>query len=96
MNDLALKLRKNRFDKGAVNFETTEVRFKLDEKGKPLELITKERKDAHKMIEEFMLPANREVATFIYRMQTGKKEDNHKTMVYRTHDDPDPEKLEKE
>ena len=94
LNKLAYKLKDQRFKQGAVNFETTEVRFKLDEKGKPVELITKERKDAHKMIEEFMLLANREVATFIYSMQTGKSEDKHKTFVYRTHDDPDPEKLE--
>ena len=94
LNELAYKLKGQRFKQGAVNFETTEVRFKLDEKGKPVELITKERKDAHKMIEEFMLLANREVATFIYNMQTGKGVDKHKTFVYRTHDDPDPEKLE--
>ncbi len=94
LNQLAYKLKDQRFKQGAVNFETTEVRFKLDEKGKPIELITKERKDAHKMIEEFMLLANREVANFIYSMQTSKSEDKHKTFVYRTHDDPDPEKLE--
>lgn len=94
LNELAYKLKDQRFKQGAVNFETTEVRFRLDEKGKPVELITKERKDAHKMIEEFMLLANREVATFIYEMQTGKGEDKHKTFVYRTHDDPDPEKIE--
>jgi len=93
LNQLAYKLKEKRFAQGAVNFETTEVRFKLDEKGKPIELITKERKDAHKMIEEFMLLANREVATFIYSMQTGKSEDKHKTFVYRAHDDPDAEKL---
>lgn len=93
LNQLAYKLKEKRFAQGAVNFETTEVRFKLDEKGKPVELITKERKDAHKMIEEFMLLANREVATLIHSMQTGKSEDKHKTFVYRTHDDPDPEKL---
>lgn len=94
LNSLAHKLRDQRFKDGAVNFETTEVRFKLDEKGRPLEVIPKVRKDAHKMIEEFMLLANREVATFIYQMKTAKGEGDHKTFVYRTHDDPDPEKLE--
>lgn len=94
LNELAYKLKKKRFRQGAINFETTEVQFKLDKKGKPIELITKERKDAHKMIEEFMLLANHEVATFIYRMQAGKNGTKHKTFVYRTHDDPDPEKLE--
>src|SRR5690606_35184199 len=52
LNDIAKKLRKERFSKGAVNFETTEVKFKLDEKGKPLAVIPKIRKDAHKLIEE--------------------------------------------
>lgn len=94
MNAIAHKLKSQRFKEGAVNFETTEVRFKLDEKGKPLEVITKVRKDAHKMIEEFMLLANREVARFIYHMKVGKGEGDQKTFVYRTHDDPDPEKLE--
>ena len=94
MNAIALKLRAQRFKEGAVNFETTEVRFRLDEKGKPLEVVPKERKDAHKMIEEFMLLANKEVARFIFSMKVGKGEGAQKTFVYRTHDDPDPEKLE--
>jgi ribonuclease R len=93
LNDLAKKLKKQRFDNGAINFETTEVRFRLDEKGKPLEVVTKVRKDAHKLIEEFMLLANREVATFIFN-QKSSKEGKPKTFVYRTHDNPDPEKLE--
>lgn len=90
LNDLAKKLRKERFKKGAVNFETTEVKFKLDEKGKPLGIIPKVRKDAHKLIEEFMLLANKQVATFVYNM---KKGDDKNTFVYRTHDYPDPEKV---
>ncbi len=90
INQLALALRKNRFQKGAVNFETTEVRFKLDEKGKPLGVIPKVRKDAHKLIEEFMLLANKQVATFIFKMKQGKEKN---TFVYRTHDYPDPEKV---
>lgn len=90
LNDLAHKLRKARFDKGAVNFETTEVKFKLDEQGKPLAVIPKIRKDAHKLIEEFMLLANKQVATFVYSM---KKGEDKNTFVYRTHDFPDPEKV---
>lgn len=90
LNDLALKLRKDRFKNGAVNFETTEVKFKLDDKGKPLAVIPKIRKDAHKLIEEFMLLANKYVATFIYKMKKGEERN---TFVYRTHDLPDPEKV---
>ena len=89
LNGLAKKLRKRRFDKGAVNFETVEVKFKLDEKGIPLGLMIKERKDIHKLIEEFMLLANRTVAEFIYDRNKGKD-----TFVYRIHDNPDAERLE--
>lgn len=91
LNTIALALRKERFGKGAVNFETTEVKFKLDAKGKPLAVIPKIRKDAHKLIEEFMLLANRGVATFVYNI---KKGGDRNTFVYRTHDFPDPEKVE--
>jgi ribonuclease R len=91
LNDLALKLRKERFKQGAVNFETTEVKFKLDEKGKPLAVIPKIRKDAHKLIEEFMLLANKQVARFIFNMKKGEEKN---TFVYRTHDLPDPEKVQ--
>lgn len=90
LNDIAKKLRKDRFSKGAVNFETTEVKFKLDEKGKPLAVIPKVRKDAHKLIEEFMLLANKQVATFVYNYKKAKEKN---TFVYRIHDFPDPEKV---
>ena len=90
LNELALKLRINRFKRGAINFETTEVKFRLDDNGKPLEVIPKVRKDAHKMIEEFMLLANRKVAEFIFHGKKGKQKN---TFVYRIHDYPDPEKL---
>ena len=90
LNDIAKRFRKERFKKGAVNFETTEVKFKLDAKGKPLAVIPKVRKDAHKLIEEFMLLANRQVATFVYNLRKGKE---NNTFVYRTHDFPDPEKV---
>ncbi len=90
LNELALKLRVNRFRRGAINFETTEVKFKLDPQGKPLAVIPKIRKDAHKLIEEFMLLANRKVAEFVFHRKKGKNKD---TFVYRIHDYPDPEKL---
>jgi ribonuclease R len=89
LNELAKKLRKRRFDKGAVNFETVEVKFKLDEKGTPLGLMIKERKDIHKLIEEFMLLANRTVAEFVHNRNKGKD-----TFVYRIHDNPDADRLE--
>ena len=93
LNSIAKKLRKERFEQGAVNFETTEVKFKLDEKGKPLEVIPKIRKDAHKLIEEFMLMANRAVATFIYKKQGGKSKKETLPFVYRIHDFPDPDRV---
>lgn len=90
LNTLHHILRKDRFKKGAVNFETAEVKFKLDEKGKPLAVVPKIRKDAHKLIEEFMLLANRSVATFVFKMKKGEEKN---TFVYRTHDLPNEEKL---
>jgi len=90
LNNIAKSLRKERFKKGAVNFETTEVKFKLDAKGRPLAIIPKIRKDAHKLIEEFMLLANKRVATFVYNINKGKEKN---TFVYRIHDAPDPEKV---
>ena len=89
LNELAKKVRKLRFDQGAVNFETVEVKFKLDEKGTPLGLFIKERKDIHKLIEEFMLLANKYVAEFIFQKHQGMD-----TFVYRTHDSPDLDRLE--
>lgn len=90
LNRLAHKLKKMRFDDGAINFETPEVKFRLDEKGNPLEVIPKVRKDAHKLIEEFMLLANKRVAEFVFNY---KKREEKNTFVYRTHDYPDTEKL---
>jgi ribonuclease R len=91
LNQLHHILRKERFKKGAVNFETSEVKFKLDAQGKPLMVIPKIRKDSHKLIEEFMLLANRAVATYIFKM---KKGEDKNTFVYRTHDFPNPQKVE--
>lgn len=90
LNDLAKKLRERKFKHGAISFETTEVKFKLDEQGKPVGVYVKERKDAHKLIEDFMLLANRKVAEHVSKMGKGK----HKyTFVYRVHDSPKPESL---
>ncbi len=89
LNNLAKKLKKERFKKGAINFETEEVQFRLDEEGVPIEVFVKERKDAHMLIEDFMLLANREVATFMH--EKGKEEEI--PFVYRIHDEPNPDKV---
>lgn len=89
LNKLAYILRDRKFKNGAINFETTEVRFRLDEQGKPLGVYVKERKDAHRLIEDFMLLANRRVAEFIGK-QKGKPT---KTFVYRAHDAPSLENM---
>lgn len=91
MNDLAILLRERRFADGAINFERYEVKFNLDEKGKPLGVYFKESKEANHLIEEFMLLANKAVAEAIGRVPKGKKA---RTFVYRIHDIPDPEKLD--
>ncbi|MFD1186173.1 ribonuclease R [Pontibacter rugosus] len=90
LNNIAKKLQAKRFKNGAISFETTEVKFNLSEDGKPLSVYVKERKDAHKLIEEFMLLANKKVAEFVYNLGKGKK---RPTMVYRTHGNPDPDRL---
>lgn len=83
-------LRKKRFGNGSINFNSVEVKFLLDENGKPIETFIKEQKEANHLIEEFMLLANKRVAEFI-----GKKESKKaiNTFVYRIHDEPNPEKL---
>lgn len=90
LNDLAQKFRKKRFSHGAINFSSQEVRFKLDEKGDPIGIMIKESKEAHQLIEEFMLLANRTVAENISKIKVGNKP---LPFPYRTHDDPDEEKL---
>src|SRR6201985_902050 len=90
LNALAYKLRDRKFKNGAISFETTEVKFKLDEQGKPIGVYVKERKDTHKLIEDFMLLANRKVAEHVSKMGKGK----HKyTFIYRVHDTPKPDAL---
>ena len=91
LNKLAQILRDNRFKAGAINFDRYEVKFEIDEKGKPIGVYFKVAKEANKLIEEFMLLANRTVAEKIGRVPKGKKA---KVLPYRIHDLPDPEKLE--
>ncbi|KLT65354.1 ribonuclease R [Pedobacter sp. BMA] len=90
LNELAYILRERKFQNGAISFESTEVKFKLDEAGKPIGVYVKERKDAHKLIEDYMLLANRKVAEFIATKVKGK---NKLTFVYRVHDSPNMETL---
>ena len=90
LNELAKKLRVEKFRKGAIDFETEEVKFVLDDFGKPIRVYRKERKDTHKLIEDFMLLANREVATYMH-IANGKN--TRAAFVYRIHDAPDREKI---
>ncbi|MGJ1196692.1 ribonuclease R [Sphingobacterium spiritivorum] len=90
LNELAYILREKKFKNGAISFESEEVKFILDENGKPTGVYTKVRKDAHKLIEDFMLLANRKVAEYIGKQGKGK---NKLTFVYRFHDLPNPETL---
>ncbi len=91
LDRLAKQLREQRFANGAVKFEREELHFDIDEKGKPVRCYFKVSKDANKLIEEFMLLANRTVAESIGRVPKGVKA---KTLPYRIHDSPDPAKLE--
>ena len=90
LNELAQKFRKKRFNNGAISFSSQEVRFKLDEKGNPIGIMIKESKEAHQLIEEFMLLANRTVAENVSKIKVNGKP---LPFPYRTHDDPDEEKL---
>ena len=90
LNELAKKFRAERFRNGAINFSSQEVKFQLDEKGKPLGIVIKESKDAHKLIEEFMLLANRAVASYVSKIKVNKEPI---PFPYRIHDTPDDEKL---
>jgi ribonuclease R len=88
LDRLAKILRQKRFDAGAINFDRWEVKFNIDEKGRPLSVYFKVAKDSNKMIEEFMLLANKTVAEFVGKSKSPK------TFVYRVHDLPDSEKME--
>ena len=88
LNTVAKKLRKDKFKNGAINFDSDEVKFKLDEDGTPLGVYLKVRKDAHLLVEDFMLLANKEVARFM-----ALKENGSVPSVYRIHDQPDPDRV---
>ncbi len=90
LNELAKKLRKERFGFGSIAFDRIEIKFNIDESGKPLSVYFKEAKESNKLIEEFMLLANRRVAEFVGKVPEKK---TPKTFVYRIHDKPDPDKL---
>ena len=92
LDRLAKKLRAKRFEGGSIDFDRVEVKIEVDSAGKPINVFFKESKDSNKLIEEFMLLANKKVAELIGKPSPRKKE---KTFVYRIHDKPDPEKLEK-
>ena len=90
LNELAYILRERKFKHGAISFESVEVKFNLDEHGKPLGVYAKERKDAHKLIEDYMLLTNKKVAEFIAKKGKGKQK---LTFVYRSHDSPKEDAL---
>lgn len=90
LNSLAKKLRKEKFKNGAIDFESDEVKFELDDLGRPIRVYRKERKDTHKLIEDLMLLANREVAE---TMSKAIDKNDRTVFVYRTHDSPDKEKI---
>jgi len=90
MNELAQKLRELRYERGSISFDKIEVKFHIDENGKPLDIYFKKSKEANKLIEEFMLLANKKVAEEIGKV---KVKGEAKTFVYRIHDEPDLEKL---
>lgn len=90
LNDLAQNLRKKRFAAGSINFDRHEVKFEIDANGKPLSVYFKISKEANKLVEEFMLLANRTVAESIGKVKEGH---SAKAFVYRVHDLPDPEKM---
>ncbi|MFH0895623.1 MAG: RNB domain-containing ribonuclease, partial [Bacteroidota bacterium] len=90
LDSMAKKLRAERFKKGSINFERSEVKFRLDAQGNPTGVFLKENKDSNKLIEEFMLLANRKVAEYCSRKNESSP---NRPFVYRTHDDPDPERI---
>jgi ribonuclease R len=90
LNKMAQTLRKQRFSDGAINFSSQEVRFKLDEKGKPIGIVVKESKESHQLVEEFMLLANKAIAEFVGNVKVDKKP---VPFAYRVHDEPDEDKL---
>lgn len=94
LKDIAQKLEKKKFNAGAINFETEEVKFLLDEKGKPIKVYKKSRLETHKLVEEYMLLANRAVAKFVFMSQNKDIRKKGSQSVYRIHANPDPERIE--
>lgn len=94
LKDIAQKLEKKKFNAGAINFETEEVKFLLDEKGKPIKVYKKSRLETHKLVEEYMLLANRAVAKFVFMSQNKDLRKKGSQSVYRIHANPDPERIE--
>ena len=90
LNDISQRMRKKRFEKGAINFSSQEVRFKLDEKGKPIGIVVKESKESHQLIEELMLLANKTVAENVAKLHINKKPI---PFPFRVHDQPDKDRL---
>jgi ribonuclease R len=93
LNLIAKKLNKARFANGALSLETDEVKFKLDEKGVPVDVYIKTRGDTHKMIEEYMLLANKYVSKFITKKQEEVNGEGKAICIYRIHDKPDPDRM---
>lgn len=91
LNEISKILRKEKWQKGAIDFEQEEIAFELDETGKPIRIYKKERLDTHKLVEEFMLLANKEVAEFVYKSE--RKYGKSFPLPYRIHDLPDREKI---
>ncbi|HTK33162.1 MAG TPA: ribonuclease R [Candidatus Paceibacterota bacterium] len=92
LNNIAKILQKEKFSRGAIEFETQEIKFKLDKDGKPIGVYAYERIDTHKLVEEYMLLANREVAKFVFD-QIKKKGKRDTGAIYRIHDAPDKDKI---
>lgn len=93
INRLAKKMRDERFVKGSISLETDDVKFKLDANGKPIEIIKMVSTDSHRLIEEFMLLANKKVAEFIFYKDGQKSKPGSNTFIYRIHDTPNQERI---
>lgn len=93
LNLIAKKLNRARFDNGALSLETDEVKFKLDEKGVPVDVYVKQRGDTHKLIEEYMLLANKYVSKFITKKQEEVHGEGNAICIYRIHDKPDADRM---
>jgi len=91
LDDIAMRLRKEKTAHGAIDFEQDEISFELDSAGKPINIYKKQRLDTHKLVEEYMLLANKEVAEFIFKAY--KKTNSDSPFIYRIHDLPDNEKI---